>query len=163
LPSWLIGPDALTAAHTADHLARTRGYRAVDLLWRQDNAVVARMCAERSRFPVSWTCFQQRFSDEPRITFRHIAGFTNGMEVVWYFTPLENQRVRVEIVHDFHKGWPILDGLVSDRVVGGFFVSNIAAKTLARIKALAEAGHQLDLGSATRMPPADRTTLSQGS
>ncbi|CCF84163.1 type II toxin-antitoxin system RatA family toxin [Nitrolancea hollandica] len=113
-------------------------YRGVDLLWRQDNAVIARMRATRSGIPVSWTCVQQRFPSEPRATFRHIAGFTAGMEVTWQFTTLADGRIRVEIIHDFRKGWPLVDRLVSDRVVGDFFVANIADKTLARIKVLAE-------------------------
>lgn len=127
-------------------------YRGVDLLWRQDNAVVARMQAERSGIPVSWTCVQQRFPDEPRVTFRHIAGFTAGMEVAWQFTTLADGRVRVEIIHNFRKGWPLVDRFVSDRVVGDFFVANIADKTLARIKTLAEAArqHASDLATSVR-------------
>lgn len=128
-------------------------YRAVDLLWRQDNAVVARMRATRSGIPASWTCVQQCFPGEPRVTFRHIAGFTAGMEVTWQFTTLADGRVRVEIIHDFHKGWPLVDRFVSDRVVGDFFVANIAEKTLARIKALAEAARQRAIGPVTPVQP----------
>ena len=127
-------------------------YRAVDLLWRQENAVIARMRATRSGIPVSWTCVQQRFPDEPRITFRHIAGFTAGMEVTWQFTELAGDQIRVEIIHDFRKGWPLIGRFVSDRVVGDFFVANIADKTLARIKSLAEARRSRDTG--TVMPEA---------
>ena len=122
-------------------------YRAVDLLWRQENAVIARMRATRSGIPVSWTCVQQCFPDEPRISFRHIAGFTAGMEVTWQFTELAGGRIRVEIIHDFRRGWPLVDQFVSDRVVGGFFVANIADKTLARIKSLAEARRSRDAGA----------------
>lgn len=128
-------------------------YRGADLLWRQDNAVVARMRATRSGIPVSWTCVQQRFPGEPRVTFRHIAGFTAGMEVTWQFTTLADGRVRVEIIHDFSKGWPLVDRFVSDRVVGDFFVANIADKTLARIKVLAEAARQHTSGPVTLVQP----------
>lgn len=117
-------------------------YRGVDLLWRQSNAAIARMRATRSGIPVSWTCVQQRFPGEPRITFLHIAGFTAGMEVTWQFTELTDGRIRVEIIHDFRKGWPLVDRFVSDRVVGDYFVANIADKTLARIKVLAETACQ---------------------
>jgi hypothetical protein len=48
--------------------------------------------------------------------------------------------VAVCITHDFDKGWQpaMLDRFVSDRVVGQFFVSNIANKTLSMVKLLAE-------------------------
>ena len=128
-------------------------YRGVDLLWQQDNAVVARMRAMRSGIPVSWTCVQQRFPDEPRVTFRHIAGFTAGMEVAWQFTALADGRVRVEIIHDFRKGWPLGDRFISDRVVGDFFVANIADKTLARIKFLAETLRRRESNPATPVRP----------
>lgn len=128
-------------------------YRFVDLLWQQDNAVVARMRAERSGIPVSWTCIQQRFPDEPRVTFRHIAGFTAGMEVTWQFTERTDGRIRVEIIHHFRKGWPLVDRFVSDRVVGDFFVANIADKTLARIKSLAEASRRRDPSRAMPVRP----------
>jgi hypothetical protein len=45
----------------------------------------------------------------------------------------------VRIVHEFRKGWPVLDRFVSERVVGAFFVSAIASRTLSMVKLLAEA------------------------
>lgn len=115
-------------------------YRYVDVLWRDDNRMVAKMGASRDGIPVSWMCWQERLPDEPRIVFRHIDGFTRGMKVAWTFEQ-HDDLVTVSITHDFMKGWPIrrLDQFVSDRVVGDFFVGAIAGKTLAQVKLLAEA------------------------
>jgi ribosome-associated toxin RatA of RatAB toxin-antitoxin module len=101
------------------------------------------MAALRDSIPVRWRAEQLLFPEEPRIVFRHVGGLTKGMEVEWVFAPQGDGVVRVSILHDLERGlagWPLVGGVVADRVVGPFFVSNIAGKTLGRIKALAEAG-----------------------
>lgn len=115
-------------------------YRRVDILRRSPDGrqVEARMAARRGRIPVSWVCRQWREPDEPRIRFEHIGGFTRGMQVAWTFERHADGRVTVRIDHEFRKGWPVLDDFVSERIVGGFFVSAIAGRTLARVKELAE-------------------------
>jgi ribosome-associated toxin RatA of RatAB toxin-antitoxin module len=112
-------------------------YRFVEVLWRDGNRRVARMGASRDGLPVSWLAYQERFPDEPRITFRHIGGFTRGMQVSWTFEEHDGL-VTVRIAHDFRKGWPVLDRFVSATVVGEWFVSAIAGKTLVQVKLLAE-------------------------
>lgn len=99
------------------------------------------MAARRSGIPVRWRAEQRLFPGEPRITFRHVGGVTKGMEVEWAFAPGEDG-VLVSILHDLPRlvGWPLIGGLAAERIVGPFFVSNIAGKTLRRIKELAEAG-----------------------
>ena len=115
-------------------------YRTVDIVRRSHDGrrVEAKMAARRGRIPVSWTCRQERDPVEPRITFRHVGGFTRGMDVAWTFEQHDDGLVTVRIDHEFQKGWPILDQFVSEKVVGGFFVSAIAGKTLERVKLLAE-------------------------
>ncbi|RIK41037.1 MAG: hypothetical protein DCC58_13080 [Chloroflexi bacterium] len=100
--------------------------------------VEAKMAARRGRIPVSWVCRQERLPDEPRITFRHIGGFTKGMDVAWTFEQHPDGLVTVRIDHEFRKGWPLIDDFVSERVVGEFFVSAIAGRTLATVKQIAE-------------------------
>ncbi len=100
------------------------------------------MAARRDRIPVRWRAEQRLFPGEPRITFRHVGGVTRGTEVEWTFEPRGDGVVRVSILHDLQRGlagWPLVGGVVAERVVGPFFVSNIAGKTLGRIKELAEA------------------------
>ncbi len=104
---------------------------------------VVEMAALRNFIPVRWRAEQLLFPDVPRIVFRHVGGVTKGMEVEWVFAPQGDGVVRVSILHDLERdlaGWPLVGGVVADRVVGPFFVSNIAGKTLRRIKELAEAG-----------------------
>jgi len=101
------------------------------------------MAALRNFIPVRWRAEQLLFPNVPRIVFRHVGGVTKGMEVEWVFAPQGDGVVRVSILHDLERdlvGWPLVGGVVADGVVGPFFVSNIAGKTLGRIKELAEAG-----------------------
>ena len=117
-------------------------YRAVELRWLETGGrrLVARMRASRDGIPVAWTCWLERDPVEPRLTFRHIGGFTRGMRVAWTFEQLAGGRVLVRITHEFRKGWPIqrLDRFVSETVVGTFFVHAIATRTLGMVKLLAE-------------------------
>lgn len=116
-------------------------YRSVEIVRQQGNRYMARMKATRSGIPVSWSCLQARDPDTPRVYFKHIGGFTKGMEVAWDFEERPDGTVAVRISHDFRKGWPVdaFDRFVSDQIVGGFFVGNIAGKTLQMVKLLAEA------------------------
>jgi ribosome-associated toxin RatA of RatAB toxin-antitoxin module len=118
-------------------------YRAVEVRWLEEGGrrLVARMDARRGALPVSWVCWLERDPHEPRLAFRHIGGFTRGMRVAWTFETRPDGRVVVRITHDFSKGWwpAALDRLVSDKIVGGYFVHAIATRTLAMLKLLAEA------------------------
>lgn len=120
-------------------------YRYVNVLWRDENRMVAKMGASRDGIPVTWTCWQERIPDEPRVVFRHIGGFTRGMKVAWTFEE-HDELVTVRIHHEFNKGWPLIDRLVSDKIVGDFFVGAIAGKTLAQVKLLAEADRDAHRG-----------------
>ena len=94
------------------------------------------MAAQRDGIPVHWWAEQTLYPDEPRITFRHVRGVTSGMDVEWSFRPTTDGTV-VLLSHDFHPNWPF-GALIADRLIGPFFVENIAGKTLHRIKELVE-------------------------
>ncbi len=117
-------------------------YRWVQVLADGGDRRLVEMAACRGRIPVRWRAEQRLFPEEPRITFRHVEGFTKGMEVKWVFRSTEQGGVRVAILHDLPRllGLPLLGDLAANRVVGPLFVENIAGKTLRRIKELAEAG-----------------------
>ena len=112
-------------------------YRWVRVLHEAGNQRLVEMAARRDRIPVRWWAEQTLFPDVPRITFRHVRGVTTGMEVEWSFTPGPDG-VLVAIRHDLRLAWPLVGGLIADRIIGPFFVANIAGKTLHRIKCLAE-------------------------
>jgi ribosome-associated toxin RatA of RatAB toxin-antitoxin module len=119
-------------------------YRDVRVLWHEGNRCVAKMYASRDGIPVSWMCWQERDPATPKITFRHIGGFTRGMVAVWTFDKHPDDTVTARITHEFRKGWPIqgLDRFVTDRIVGDFFTHSIAGKTLGMVKLLAEADRE---------------------
>ena len=113
-------------------------YRRVRVLSEDGHRRLVEMAAQRDGIPVRWWAEQISFPEEPRITFRHVRGVTAGMEVEWRFQPVAEGTL-VEIRHDLILTWPLVGGLVADRIIGPFFVSNIAGKTLRQIKLLSEA------------------------
>jgi len=113
-------------------------YRWVHVLQRRKRRTTVEMAARRGRIPVSWTAVQEVYPYE-RITYKHIKGFTTGMDVTWSFKPIQD-KVQVVITHDFSLGWPVVGGLVSQYIVGALFVKSIASKTLHHLKLTAESG-----------------------
>jgi len=113
-------------------------YRKVRVLSEDGHRRLVEMAAQRDGIPLRWWAEQACFPDEPRITFRHVRGVTTGMQVEWRFEPVP-EGMLVEIRHDLLLKWPLIGELVADRIIGPFFVSNIAGKTLQQIKLLAEA------------------------
>jgi ribosome-associated toxin RatA of RatAB toxin-antitoxin module len=111
-------------------------YRWVRVLQRKRRRTTVEMAARRGRIPVSWTAVQEVFPYE-RITYKHIKGFTTGMDVTWSFKPVQ-EGVQVVITHDFSLSWPLVGGFVSRYIVGALFVRPIASKTLHHIKLTAE-------------------------
>ena len=115
-------------------------YRWVTLLDGGGDRKVVEMAARRDWFPVKWRAVQEirRDGPTPVITYRHIWGVTRGMTVAWTFERREDA-VLVRIRHDFRPPWPLVGGLVAERVIGPRFVAYIAGMTLATIKAKVEA------------------------
>jgi ribosome-associated toxin RatA of RatAB toxin-antitoxin module len=117
-------------------------YRWVRVLQRRRRRTTVEMAARRGRLPVSWTAVQEVFPYE-RITYKHIKGFTTGMDVTWSFKSVE-EGVQVVITHDFSLSWPLVGGFVSRYIVGGLFVKPIAARTLRHIKLTVESGQSIN-------------------
>ena len=111
-------------------------YRQVRILQRKKRRSTVEMAARRGGIPVSWTAVQEVYPYE-RITYKHIKGFTTGMEVAWSFSP-GPESVQVVITHDFTLAWPVIGGFIGKYIVGKFFVQSIATKTLHHIKQMAE-------------------------
>jgi ribosome-associated toxin RatA of RatAB toxin-antitoxin module len=111
-------------------------YRWVRVLQRKKRRTTVEMAARRGRIPVSWAAVQEVFPYE-RITYKHIKGFTTGMDVTWSFKPVQ-ERVQVVITHDFSLSWPLVGSFVSKYIVGALFVKPIASRTLRHIKLTVE-------------------------
>lgn len=114
-------------------------YRYVRILESRGARRVVEMGALRGRIPVSWRAEQVNDPLRPHIGFRHVAGWTKGMSVQWLFEPAPGG-TRVIIEHELDFRFPVAARFIGRYVIGGFFIHSIANATLARIKALAEAG-----------------------
>lgn len=112
-------------------------YRWVRILSGDERFRTVEMAAWRDGIPIRWVAEQINDPDIPHIRFRHVAGWTKGMDVEWIFTPLGDQ-TEVQIVHRLTFRFPFASRWIGEHVVGDFFISNIANKTLARMKRLAE-------------------------
>ena len=114
-------------------------YRWVTLIDGGGDRKTVEMAARRGRIPVRWRALQEidRSGSTPVINYKHIWGVTRGMVVVWTFAPGPNA-VSVRIDHDFVPPWPVIGGVISDRIIGPQFVGAIAGKTLETIKGIVE-------------------------
>jgi uncharacterized membrane protein len=111
-------------------------YRYIHYLERNVNRNVVIMAATRSGIPISWTSEQIIDRERLKIHFHHLEAWTKGMHVVWTFNPVPNG-VLVEILHDLNFRVPALAPL-AEPIIGNFFISNIANKTLHCMKAYLE-------------------------
>jgi len=105
-----------------------------------DGRRIVEMAANRDGIPVRWVAIQGVRAGEGIITFKHIGGPTLGMDVAWVLRDRDDGTVETRIEHQFAPAWPPLVGpWIARHVVGEFFIANVADKTLARIKEIAEA------------------------
>ncbi len=111
-------------------------YRFVKVLGEEDGRQIVHMGASRDGIPISWVSAYMADPDRLELRFTHLRAFTKGMEVIWKLTPTQTG-TQVDILHDLRFRVPILAWL-AEPIIGGFFIGNIAAKTLRTFKALLE-------------------------
>ena len=112
-------------------------YQYIRYLERSPNRNVVVMAATRSGIRISWTSEQIIDRDRLEIHFHHLKAFTKGMCVVWTFQDAPTG-VLVEIKHDLAFRVNLLTP-IADKIIGDFFIHNIANKTLRCMKAYVEA------------------------
>ncbi len=112
-------------------------YRYVRYLERNPNRNIVVMAARRSGIPISWTSEQVIDRERVEIHFHHLKAFTKGMHVVWTFRDAPTG-VLVEIMHDLAFRVNLLAPL-ADKIIGDFFIHNIASQTLRCMKTYVEA------------------------
>src|SRR5438874_11571672 len=95
------------------------------------------MAATRSGIPISWTSEQIIDRDRLEVRFHHLKAFTKGMRVVWTFQDAP-RGVLVEIEHDLTFRVNVLAPIAA-KIIGDFFIHNIADKTLHCMKSYVEA------------------------
>lgn len=114
-------------------------YRYVRVLAEQGATRTVAMGAWQDIFPIQWVAEQTNEPQRPHIAFRHVAGWTRGMEVEWLFEPTSSG-TRVTIEHRLRFLFPFASEWLGKHLVSGYFIHGVASKTLARMKQLAEAG-----------------------
>ena len=111
-------------------------YRYIQFLERGPDRNVVVMAARRAGIPISWTSEQIIDRDRLEIRFHHLNAFTKGMRVVWTFQDAPNG-VLVEIKHDLTFRVNFL-APIAEKILGNFFIHNIASKTLRCMKSYVE-------------------------
>ena len=136
-----IGADAATIFAFASATERwpeyLPHYRWVRVLEEHGAMRVVEMAAVRGLIPIRWVAEQRNDPSRPHIAFRHVRGWTRGMEVEWRFEPITGG-TRVAIEHRLEFRFPIAASWLGKHVVAEFFIHDVATKTLARMKQLAE-------------------------
>ncbi|PYX04749.1 MAG: hypothetical protein DMG88_23715 [Acidobacteria bacterium] len=111
-------------------------YRYIRYLERSPDRNVVVMAATCSGIPISWTSEQIIDREKIEIHFHHLKAFTKGMRVVWRFQE-STTGVLVEIEHDLQFRMNLL-APIADKIIGDFFIHNIANKTLRCMKTYVE-------------------------
>ena len=124
------------AANLSDWPKILPHYRYIKYLERGTDRNLVVMAATRSGIPISWTSEQIIDREKTEVRFRHLKAFTKGMFVVWTFreTPAG---VLVEIAHDMNFRLRAL-APVMEPIIGDFFISHVANRTLRCMKAYLE-------------------------
>jgi ribosome-associated toxin RatA of RatAB toxin-antitoxin module len=112
-------------------------YRYVRYLEQRRGRNIVVMAATRTGIPISWTSEQIIDRDRVEVRFHHLKAFTKGMRVVWTFQEVP-AGVLVEIKHDLAFRVKLL-APIADKIIGDFFIHNIANKTLRCMKSYVEA------------------------
>jgi ribosome-associated toxin RatA of RatAB toxin-antitoxin module len=112
-------------------------YRYITYLERGADRHIVKMAAHRDGIPISWVSEQIIDRERLEIRFVHLRAFTKGMAVVWSFDE-KPEGTLVRIVHVLNFRISALAPIV-DPIIGGFFIDNIANKTLRAFKAHLEA------------------------
>jgi ribosome-associated toxin RatA of RatAB toxin-antitoxin module len=135
-------PEVFTlGAAIADWPRHLPHYRRVTVLSDDGRVKQAEMAAFRDRIPVQWRTSQVLVPEDNRIIFFHTGGVTRGMYVEWNLRErpsAEGGGVEVVISHELSYPLPALTNWFARDIVGGQFVSQIAGKTLATFKVIAE-------------------------
>ncbi len=111
-------------------------YRYVRAVGRDGEREFA-MGARRGLLPVRWQATQRPLPAQRVIEFTHTGGVTRGMQVAWRLLPVQGG-THVRIEHSLDLRWPVIGRVAADWVIGPHFIEPIAARTLARMKQLAE-------------------------
>ena len=117
-------------------------YRWVRMLEHRPGGGIVEMAAWRPFGPLNWPTWWKSemwvVPERREVRYRHVAGVTRGMDVLWSVEPTQSGTLAT-IVHEWNgPTWPLIGGLAANLVIGPIFVSGIASRTLAGIRRAAE-------------------------
>jgi ribosome-associated toxin RatA of RatAB toxin-antitoxin module len=112
-------------------------YRFVRVLSANGDERTVEMAARRGMIPIRWTAVQRNDPTVPSIHFRHVAGWTKGMEVLWRFEERGGETI-VSIAHTLNFTFPVASSYIEKHVIADYFIDGVAKRTLAHMKRLAE-------------------------
>lgn len=89
-------------------------------------------------WPTWWESEMVADPDVAEVRYRHVAGITEGMDVLWTMEE-EQGGTRIVILHDWDgPGWPVIGDFAARRVIGPHFIRVVADRTLAGVRREAE-------------------------
>ncbi len=107
-------------------------YRYIHFLERTPTHDIVKMAARRDFIPISWVSRVHVDAEKYEMHFHHLRAFTKGMDVVWTYEQ-QAGAVKVSIFHELRFRVPALAPM-AEKIIGGFFIDNIAHKTLHTFK-----------------------------
>jgi ribosome-associated toxin RatA of RatAB toxin-antitoxin module len=94
-------------------------------------------------YPTWWVSRMEVDPEARRVIYHHIDGVTRGMDVEWRVEPLDGGGSHLTIVHEWDgPSWPLIRTIAARHVIGPWFVSHIAGRTLAGVAREAETRHR---------------------
>jgi len=83
------------------------------------------------RWPTWWRSEMDVDGTRRRISYRHVAGITRGMDVEWSIEATPDGWSSVTVIHEWTgPRWPLIGRFAADRVIGPVFIHGIASRTL---------------------------------
>jgi hypothetical protein len=91
-------------------------------------------------YPIWWESEMVTRPEVAEVRYRHVAGITAGMDVLWKLEEREGG-THITILHDWSgPRWPLIGGVAARAVIGPRFIHVVAGRTLDSIKRAMEAG-----------------------
>jgi ribosome-associated toxin RatA of RatAB toxin-antitoxin module len=112
-------------------------YRFVRVVSIDGDVRTVEMAARRGQIPIRWVAEQRNDPQRPAIFFRHLSGWTKGMEVEWRFAQRGSETI-VSISHSLDFAFPVAARFIEKHVIAEYFIDGVAKQTLAHFKRLAE-------------------------
>lgn len=94
------------------------------------------------KYPTWWVSEMEHDPEARTVCYRHVDGITRGMDVLWEVRDTGDGGSHLRIVHEWDgPEWPVIGRAAASLVIAPHFISHIAGRTLAGVRAEAERRH----------------------